>query len=91
MNVNQLVDRLADACYGFLAINFIWGLYNVIMGFRRVKELSFGDHDEQAEFVDDVAEKLEGDRFEEVEAETADDPRALPQLIELAVVNRQLK
>jgi biopolymer transport protein ExbB len=91
MNVNQIVDRLADACYGFLTINFIWGLYNVIMGFRRVKELSFGDHDEQAEFVDEVAEKLEAGQFEEVEAATADDARALPQLIELSVVNRQLK
>jgi biopolymer transport protein ExbB len=91
MNVNQIVDRLADACYVFLTINFIWGLYNVIMGFRRVKELSFGDHDEQAEFVDEVAEKLEANQFEEVEAVTADDSRALPQLIELAVVNRQLK
>src|SRR3954447_24174266 len=91
MNVNQIVDRLADACYVFLTINFIWGLYNVIMGFRRVKELSFGDHDEQAEFVDEVAEKLEANAFEEVEALTADDSRALPQLIELSVVNRQLK
>src|SRR4051794_28484718 len=90
MNVNQIVDRLADACYVFLTINFIWGLYNVIMGFRRVKELSFGDHDEQAEFVDEVAEKLEANQFEEVEAVTADDPRALPQLIELATANRQL-
>lgn len=91
MNTNQIVDQLANACYGFLTINFIWGLYNVIMGFRRVKELSFGDHDEQAEFVDEVAEKLEANEFEEVEALTADDSRALPQLIELSVVNRQLK
>jgi biopolymer transport protein ExbB len=91
MNTNQIVDQLANACYGFLTINFIWGLYNVIMGFRRVKELSFGDHDEQAEFVDEVAEKLEANAFEEVEALTADDSRALPQLIELSVVNRQLK
>jgi biopolymer transport protein ExbB/TolQ len=91
MNTNQIVDQLANACYVFLTINFIWGLYNVIMGFRRVKELSFGDHDEQAEFVDEVAEKLEANEFEEVEALTADDSRALPQLIELSVVNRQLK
>jgi biopolymer transport protein ExbB/TolQ len=90
MNVNQLVDQLANACYGFLMINFIWGLYNVIMGFRRVKELSFGDHDEQAEFVDEVVEKLQAGRFDELETLTADDPRALTQLIDLAVANRQL-
>src|SRR5215471_10415292 len=90
MNINQLVDRLADACYGFLALNFIWGLYNVIMGFRRVKELSFGDHDEQADFVDDIIQKLQAGRFDLVEELCGDDPRALPQLIQLAVGNRQL-
>src|SRR6476646_8980826 len=91
MKITDLAQLLGNACYGFLALNFLWGLYNVIMGFRRVKELSFGDHDEQAEFVDEVAQKLEAGQFEEVEATTADDSRALPQLIELAVVNRQLK
>ena len=48
MSLNDLVRMLGNACYGFLALNFLWGLYNVIMGFRRVKELNFGDHDEQA-------------------------------------------
>src|SRR3954451_12147384 len=90
MNVNQIVDQLANACYVFLTINFIWGLYNVIMGFRRVKELSFGDHDEQAEFVDDIMQKMQASRFEEIEELTGDDPRALPQLIQLATANRQL-
>ena len=90
MNINQLVDRLADACYVFLALNFIWGLYNVIMGFRRVKELSFGDHDEQAEFVDDIVQKLQAGRFDLVEELCGDDPRALPQLTQLAAGNRQL-
>jgi biopolymer transport protein ExbB/TolQ len=91
MSINDLAKLLGDACYGFLALNFLWGLYNVIMGFRRVRELNFGDHDEQAEYVEEVIQKLEGGRFIEVEEQTADDPRALPQLIELATANRQLK
>ena len=84
------LPMLGDACYGFLALNFLWGLYNVIMGFRRVKELSFGDHDEQAEFVDDIMQKMQAGRFDLIEELTGDDPRALPQLIQLAVGNRQL-
>ncbi len=91
MSINDLAKLLGDACYGFLALNFLWGLYNVIMGFRRVRELSFGDHDEQAEYAEEVVQKLEGGQFAEVEEMTADDPRALPQLIELATANRQLK
>jgi biopolymer transport protein ExbB len=90
ISINDLAKMLGDACYGFLALNFLWGLYNVIMGFRRVRELNFGGHDEQAEYVDEVVQKLEAGRFAEIEELTGDDPRALPQLIELAVANRQL-
>jgi biopolymer transport protein ExbB len=90
MSINDIAAYLGNACYGFLALNFLWGLYNVIMGFRRVKELSFGDHDEQAEFVDDVIQKMQAGRFDLIEELTGDDPRALPQLIQLAVGNRQL-
>jgi biopolymer transport protein ExbB len=90
MKITDLAQILGNACYGFLALNFLWGLYNVIMGFRRVKELSFGDHDEQAEFVDDIMQKMQGGRFDLIEELCGDDPRALPQLIQLAVGNRQL-
>lgn len=90
MSINDIAAQLGWACYGFLAFNFLWGLYNVIMGFRRVKELSFGDHDEQAEFVDDIMQKMQAGRFDLIEELTGDDPRALPQLIQLAVGNRQL-
>src|SRR4029079_10331774 len=90
MSINDLAKHLGDACYGFLALNFLWGLYNVIMGFRRVKELNFGDHDEQAEYVDEVMQNLQAGRFDAVEELTNDDSRALPQLLQLAVVNRQL-
>jgi len=90
MSINDLAKHMGDACYGFLALNFLWGLYNVIMGFRRVKELNFGDHDEQAEYVDEVVQHLQAGQYDAVEELTNDDARALPQLIELAVVNRQL-
>jgi biopolymer transport protein ExbB len=90
MSINDLAAKFGDACYIFLALNFLWGLYNVIMGFRRVRELAFGGHEEQAEFVDEIMPLLEGGKFAELEEMTADDPRALPQLIELATANRQL-
>ena len=90
MNVNDLAKMMGDACYGFLALNFVWGLYNIIMGFRRVKELNFGNHDEQAEFVDEVDSALAGGALRRREELVANDGRALPQLIELAVANREL-
>ncbi len=90
MNVNDLAKMLGDACYVFLALNFVWGLYNIIMGFRRVKELNFSDHEEQAEFVDQVTQLLEAGRYDAVEELCNDDGRALPQLVQLAVANRGL-
>jgi biopolymer transport protein ExbB len=90
MGINDIIKQLGNACYGFLLLNFLWGLYNVIMGFRRVKELNFGDHEEQAEFTDEIVQNLQAGRFDAVEEQIRDDPRALPQLIQLTVVNRQL-
>jgi biopolymer transport protein ExbB/TolQ len=87
---NDLAKMMGDACYGFLALNFVWGLYNIVMGFRRVKELSFDSHDEQAEFVDEVTQALQAGRYDAVAELTSDDARALPQLVELAVANRGL-
>jgi biopolymer transport protein ExbB len=90
MNVNDMAKMAGDACYIFLTVNFIWGLYNIIMGYRRLKELNFRDHEEQAEFVDEVIPLLQAGRFEAVEELCNDDGRALPQLTQLAVANRGL-
>jgi biopolymer transport protein ExbB/TolQ len=90
MNVNQLVDLLANACYAFLTINFFWGLYQVILGYRRVKQLGFAGHDEQKEFLDEVLPLVRDGRYEAVTELTADDDRALPQLTQIAVENRAL-
>ena len=87
-DVNALAKWLGDACYVFLTLNFLWGLYNIIMGFRRVKELNFANHDEQAEFMDEVMGPLGAGRYKEVEELVNEDARALPQLIHLAVQNR---
>src|SRR5262245_40281470 len=90
-SINDIAKSLGDACFGFLGLTFVWGLYNVVMGFRRVRELSFGGHDEQAEYVDEVIGHMKAGDFTAVEELTNDDPRGLPQLINLAVANRELK
>jgi biopolymer transport protein ExbB len=90
MNINELAKWLGESAYGFLTINFFWGLYNVILGFRRVKQLGFATHEEQAEFLDELLPALKEGRFEEVEAMCVDDERALPQLTHIAIANRAL-
>jgi biopolymer transport protein ExbB/TolQ len=90
MSINDIAKLMGDACYVFLAINCLWGLYNIIVGFRRVKELSFSNHDEQAEFMDQVLEPLKAGQYDAVVSLCNEDVRALPQLVELAVQGRGL-
>ena len=91
MNTTSLTKLMEISCYGFLTINFFWGLYHIILGFRRVKQMSFRDHDEQAEFMDEVLPPLEAGQFDAVEQLTDGDGRALPQLTQLVVANRGLE
>lgn len=86
--VNILAKYLDGATYFFLALNFLWGLYCVIMGFRRVAQLNFRKQEEQTQFVDEVVGHLRNHRYKEVEDLVADDTRALPLLTQLVLNNR---
>jgi biopolymer transport protein ExbB len=90
MNVNDLAQRLGDACYVFLALNFFWGLYCVIMAFRRVWQLNFSSRQKQAEFLGELLPKLDAGQYAAAAQMTADDPRALPQLAHVTIVNRDM-
>ena len=90
MNTTSLTKLMELSCYAFLTLNFFWGLYNIIMGFRRVKQMSFRTQDDQAEFMDEVMPPLQGGMFDSVEQLVAEDARALPQLTHMAVANRSM-
>jgi biopolymer transport protein ExbB/TolQ len=90
MNANDLAKLLGDACYIFLTINFLWGLYCVILGWRLVRQLSFRRPQEQHEFLDEVLAQLQAGRYDSAAELGADDERALPQLAQLAIANRNI-
>jgi biopolymer transport protein ExbB/TolQ len=90
MSTIDLAKTLGDACYGFLAVNFFWGLYCVIMGWRRVAQLSFKSQDKQAVFLNDLMEKLHTGQYNAAAEQCQNDPRALPQLAHVAIANRQI-
>ncbi len=90
MNVNRLAQMMGDACYGFLALNFFWGLYHIILGFRRLKQLTFRNFDEQQEFLDELLPVLNEGQFDSAEELVAEDPRALAQLTHMTIANRNL-
>jgi biopolymer transport protein ExbB/TolQ len=90
MSVNDLADRLADATYGLLALNFCWGLYCVIMAFRRLWQLGFSSRQKQAAFLDELLPKLQARKYEAASEICAADSRGLPQLANVAIANRQI-
>jgi biopolymer transport protein ExbB/TolQ len=90
MSVNDLAQRLGDACYGFLALNFFWGLFCVIMAFRRVWQLSFSNRQQQEAFLDDLLPRLDAGQYTTAAELCAASPKALPQLAGVAIENRQL-
>jgi biopolymer transport protein ExbB/TolQ len=90
MSVNDLAQRLGDACYGFLALNFFWGLFCVIMAFRRVWQLSFRNRQEQQAFMEELIPKLDAGQYAQAAELCAEDRRALPQLANVAILNRNI-
>jgi biopolymer transport protein ExbB len=88
--MNDLAQRLGLACYGFLAINFFWGLFCVIMAFRRVWQLGFRNRAKQEQFLDELMPKLEGGQYAAAAEMCAGDARALPQLAGVAIAHRNL-
>jgi biopolymer transport protein ExbB/TolQ len=90
MSVNDLAQRMGDACYVFLALNFFWGLYCVILAFRRVWQLSFRNRQKQNEFLDQLLPRLEARQYNAASEICASDSRALPQLAEVAIANRSI-
>jgi biopolymer transport protein ExbB/TolQ len=90
MNVNYLAGLLGYACYGFLAINFLWGLFCVILLWRRIGALRFGSEQSQAQFLGTLQGQLEGGDFDAATRLCQSEDRALPQLALAAIENRSL-
>ena len=89
-NINDLAARLGDACYVFLSVNFLWGLFCVILAWRRVMALRFVSEQAQAQFLGDVQNHLENGDFDAAAQMCESEERALPQLTLAAIENREL-
>lgn len=90
MDVNYLAKLLGDACYLFLTINGLWGLYCVILVWRRIAALRFRSEEQQDEFLATVDAAVADGDYEAAEQLCAADGRALPRLALLALANRDL-
>ena len=90
MNVNKLVDVLANGCYGLLTLNFLWGLFCVVLLWRRVSHLRFRSERDQMDFLNELEGHLDARNFDAAAQLCEDDHRALPQLVYTVIANRGL-
>lgn len=90
MNINELVARLGDGCYVLLTLNFLWGLFCVILLWRRVRQLRFRTEVSQTEFLGVLQSRIEAGDFDGAVQACEADNRALPQLAQVVIANRGL-
>jgi len=90
MSVNVLAGQMGNACYIFLGANFLWGLYCVILLWRRVLSLRFINEQAQTEFLRTLQQMLDAGDFEAAKKMCENEPRALPQLALAVIENRDL-
>lgn len=88
MNVNDLAQRMGDACYGFLALNLFFGVYCVILAWRRIRQLRFRSDEAEKAFVEELQGYLKSGDYEAAVKLCDYDYRALPRLCMLMIANR---
>jgi biopolymer transport protein ExbB len=87
---SSLFDIISTTTYGALAGVALWGLYCIVIVWTRVNQKRFKSEEEQDVFVDDVEQMLQVGDFEGVAEYCDGDPRAIPQIVEMAAVHRDM-
>jgi biopolymer transport protein ExbB len=89
-NTNELASFLGNCAYIFLTMNFLWGLFCVIILWRRVMTLRFTSEQLQLQFLGELRNRLDSGDFAAAAQICQADQRALPQLALAAIENRDL-
>ena len=86
----SLFEIISNATYFALGAVALWGLYCIVIVWTRVNQKRFKSEEEQDVFMDDVEEMLSVGDFEGTAEYCEGDPRAIPQIVEMAVHHRDL-
>jgi biopolymer transport protein ExbB len=90
MDITAVTKIAGYVIYGALAVIALWGAFCVIMVWRRVAQTRFRSEQEQAEFLDSVDQNLGEGQFDAAVELCDGDSRAMPQLVTLAMANRNI-
>jgi len=90
MDITAITGIVGILIYVGLALIALWGAFSVIMVWRRVGQTRFRNEREQSDFLDAVDDALMQGDFEAATGLCDGDSRAMPQLVLLAVTNRNM-
>lgn len=90
MDLTAVTQVAGIACYAALGLVALWGAFCVIMVWRRVGQTRFRSEQEQDQFLDQLEQALLSGDLETAAGLCEDDPRAMPQLVLLALNNWKL-
>ncbi len=85
-----IYDWIGLADYLALATVALFGAYCCVLVWSRVGQKWFKTEEEQDAFLDQIEPDLLSGNFEAVEAACSGDPRAVPMMVHLGVINSQL-
>ena len=88
--ISELTNVAAMVIYGVLAVIALWGSFCVIMVWRRVAESRFRSEQLQNEFLAKLDRPLAEGDFDGAARLLEDDIRAVPQLAQMAIRNREI-
>ena len=87
---SDLVVWLGNSIYGLQFFDAVWGAFCIIVVWRRLKQIRFRSEDEQNEFLDQVLDTVAAGDFDAAAEVCEEDQRIVPQLMYLALTNRDL-
>lgn len=88
--MSTVFEWVGNSIYAVLGLTALWGIYCVVIVWRRVASKRFNSEQEQEEFIEQVEDRLSQKDFESIEQSCHGDKRAMVQLVYMAVANRQL-
>ncbi|QDS95979.1 Biopolymer transport protein ExbB [Roseimaritima multifibrata] len=87
LNLYMLISNSTYLALGLVAL---WGLYCIVVIWTRVSNKRFKNEAAQDAFLDEVDPALRSGDFETAAMLCEGDSRAIPQMLELAIANREL-
>lgn len=89
-DMSGLVEFAGNSIYGLQAFDALWGAFCIIVVWRRLAQIRFKSEDQQNQFLEPVLDAVSVGDFEGAAEMCAENSRIVPQLVLLAVNNRDL-